>query len=175
MAPGLGDSPAREGVVEITDFQCPYCKRFHDQAFRQLKATYIETGKIQYFVRDFPLGFHGQAKGAAVAAHCAGEQGAYWPMYDELLTNQHHLGPDLNEELANSHQLGVPEFLICLENPEQAKAVEADLAYGQSIGVRGTPNFYIGRIQDGKLAGATRISGAQTFQRFQQVIDSLLQ
>ena len=54
--------------MEFTDFECPFCRRFHEQTFSQLKEQYIETGKIQYLVRDFPLNFHKNAKGAAVAA-----------------------------------------------------------------------------------------------------------
>ena len=82
--PRLGEATAMVGIVEFTDYQCPFCKRFHDQTFSKLKAQYIDTGKIQYIIRDFPLAFHGQAKPAAVAAHCAQAQGDYWTMHHEL-------------------------------------------------------------------------------------------
>lgn len=172
--PMLGDAEATVGIVEFTDFQCPFCKRFHDQTFGQLKTTYIDTGKIQYLLRDFPLGFHRQAKGASIAAHCAGKQGAYWSMHHELFTNQRRLGPKLYEELARKLELNGEQFATCLEEPAQAKAVETDFAYGQSVGVRGTPNFFVGRIEDGKLVGARRISGAQPLAAFQRVLDPLL-
>ncbi len=173
--PMLGDTKATVGIVEFTDFQCPFCKRFHDQTFSQLKNSYIDTGKIQYLLRDFPLSFHRQAKGAAMAAHCAGEQGTYWPMHQELFTNQRRLGPELYEELAKKLELDGEQFATCLEDPEQAKALDADFAYRQSIGVRGTPNFFVGRIENGKLVGARRLSGAQPLQAFTRTLDPLLQ
>lgn len=173
--PKLGAAEATVGIVEFTDFQCPFCKKFHDQTFPQVKTTYIDTGKVQYFVRDFPLGFHAQAKPAAIAADCAGKQGTYWPMHHELFTNQKRLGPELYQELADSNELDMQDYLACLDDPERAKSVEADFAYGKSIGVRGTPNFFIGRIQDGKLLAATRISGAQSFPKFKQLLDSFLE
>ncbi len=172
--PRLGDAKATVGIVEFTDFQCPFCKRFHDQTFNQLKQSYLDTGKVQYFVRDFPLGFHGQATGAAMAARCAGRQGAYWPMHHALFTHQRRLGPELYDELAKQLALDGGKFSACLEDSAQTKAVEAELAYGQSIGVRGTPNFFVGRIEDGKLVAASRISGAQSLAGFQRVLDPLL-
>ncbi len=174
QTPRLGNPEATVGIVEFTDYQCPFCQRFHVQTFGQLKEQYIETKKIQYIVRDFPLDFHRHAKDASIAAHCTGQQGAYWAMHHELFTNQRRLGPDLYEELATTLELDGQEFLSCLKAPEQAKAVEADLAYGQQIGVRGTPNFFIGRIDDGKLVKATQITGSQPFSAFSQAIDSLL-
>ena len=172
--PALGDETATVGIVEFTDYQCPFCKRFHDQTFEKIKETYIDTGKIQYRVRDFPLDFHQEAKPAALAARCANQQGAYWTMHHELFVNQRSLGKNLYSTLAKKLELAEEEFSNCLNNPEQGKEVEASLNYGKSIGVRGTPNFHIGRIQDGKLVQATRISGAQPFTRFSNVIDALL-
>ncbi len=172
--PVLGDPQATVGIIEFTDFQCPFCKRCHDQTFGQLKQSYIDTGKIRYLVRDFPLNFHAHAKEAAMAAHCAGNQKVYWPMHHSLFTNQRRLGPELYDELAKKLQLDGETFSTCLQNPEQAKAVDADFAYGQSVGVRGTPNFFIGRIEGGTLVGAQQISGAQPVAAFQRVLEPLL-
>lgn len=171
----LGDSTAKVGIVEFTDFQCPFCKRYHVQAFAQIKEVYIETGKIRYVVRDFPLGFHNQAKSAAVAARCAGQQGKYWAMLHELFVAQERLASDLYPELAKTLELKVDDFLVCFNDPKELNQVEADLTYGESIGVRGTPNFFIGRIQDGKLMQAKSISGALPFINFQEAIDAFLQ
>jgi len=172
--PSLGDPHAQVAVVEFTDFQCPFCRRFHTQTFDQLKNAYIETGKIRYLVRHFPLSFHAHAKPAAVAATCAGKQGQYREMQHALFTNQRRLGPDLYSELAASLKLKEEAFHACLQDPAQLKAVDTDQQYGQRIGVRGTPNFFIGRIQDGKLVHATRLSGAQPFSIFARNLDPLL-
>ena len=95
-------------------------------------------------------------------------------MHHELFANQRRLGPELYDELAKNLGLAGEEFSTCLKDPEQMKAVEADLAYGQRVGVRGTPNFFIGRIEDGQLVAARQISGAQPVAAFQRVLDSLL-
>ncbi len=172
--PILGDRQAKVGVVEFSDYQCPFCSRFHSQTFPKLKKNYIDTGKVQYVVRDFPLDFHRQAKEAAIAANCAGQQDAYWEMQHALFTNQRRLGPELYVELAKTLNLKVQAFRTCLQEADQEKEVDNDLAYGQSIGVRGTPSFFVGRVQGGQLVKARRITGAQPFPVFAQAIDSLL-
>ncbi|MDR4493774.1 MAG: thioredoxin domain-containing protein [Nitrospirales bacterium] len=171
----LGDSNANIGIVEFTDFQCPFCKRNHFEAFSKLQEAYIGTGKILYTVRDFPLAFHAHAKEAAVAARCAGELGQYWAMVHQLFENQKHLGSSLYPEQAKVLNLREKEFEDCLKDPKQVANVEKDLTYGKSIGVGGTPYFFIGRIEGKKLVKAQRISGARPFSNFSTIIDSLLE
>lgn len=174
-AASLGNSDAQIAIVEFTDYECPFCQRFHNQTFSQLKNDYIDSGKIRYFLRNFPLGFHAQAKPAAIAAICAGEQGRYWEMSHELFVNQRRLGPELFDELATQLQFDEANFKSCLKNPAHETRIQTDLTYGQSIGISGTPHFFIGRIEDGKLVKAKRIVGAQPFSQFSRVIDSLFQ
>ncbi len=173
--PSLGNANATVGIVEFTDYECPFCQRFHTQSFGKIKETYLDSGKVRYFLRNFPLGFHAQAKPAALAAYCTGEQGQYWEMSHELFMNQRKLGVELYNDLADTLGVHETEFHACLENPGNLQRIEADLTYGKSIGVRGTPKFFIGRIQDGKLVSTKQISGAQPFAAFQRVLDSLLQ
>ncbi|WP_428772575.1 DsbA family protein [Vibrio sp.] len=85
--PSLGSNEAKIAIIEFSDFQCPYCKRFSDNTFNQIKEHYIDTGKVRYIARDFPLKFHPQAKGAAIAAMCSFQQQAYWPMRMKLFSN----------------------------------------------------------------------------------------
>ncbi|MGH8488734.1 MAG: DsbA family protein, partial [Gammaproteobacteria bacterium] len=96
----LGDPAAKIGIVEFSDFQCPFCLRSHTQTFPRLKESYITNRKLRYVYRDFPLDFHKEAKTAAVAANCAGKQGVYWEMHDALFMNQKRLGAPLYEKLA---------------------------------------------------------------------------
>src|SRR5690606_19222030 len=93
--PTLGSQQAKVAIVEFTDYQCPYCAQYHSETFENLKKEYIDTGKVQYVLRDFPLDFHAYAKGAAIAANCAGEQDAYWQMNHQLFSNQSELGDGL--------------------------------------------------------------------------------
>jgi protein-disulfide isomerase len=171
----LGPAGAPVAIVEFSEYQCPFCRRFHEQTLPQLKERYIDTGKVRYVFRDFPLdSIHPQAKAAAVAAHCAGKQGSYWQMHDALFTNQPRLGPPLYAELAGTLKLDARTFQACLEAKDSAKEVDDDQAYGESIGVQGTPHFFIGRLKDGQIVDVKRLSGAQPLPAFTQVIDELL-
>lgn len=172
--PILGDESAKVAVVEFSDYQCPYCSRFHKQYFAGLAQRYIDTGKVKYVLRDFPLSFHSKAKGAAIAANCAGEQGAYWKMKESLFANQSQLGDPLYGKLAQELSLDSRRFAACLKSDDMAREVDEDFAYGQSVGVRGTPTFFVGRVEDGRLVNATRIVGSRGVAAFAQVIEPLL-
>ena len=173
--PTLGDQHATVAIVEFTDYQCPYCEKYHSQTFAKLKKEYIDTGKVRYVLRDFPLDFHDHAKTAAIAANCAGEQDAYWQMNDQLFANQSELGGGLYQRTALSLGLNMDQFEACLNSPEQARKIEADVAYGQEIGVNGTPTFFIGRVQNGQLADAREVSGTQPLSAFSRIIEPLLE
>jgi protein-disulfide isomerase len=108
--PRLGNRQAPIGIVEFSDYQCASCLRFYTQILPRLKEAYIDTGRVQYIWRDFPLDSHAEAKGAAVAANCAGKQGVYWEMHQELFTNQHRLGTNLYEELPTTLKLHLRIF-----------------------------------------------------------------
>ena len=86
--PVLGDANAKVTVIEFTDFQCPFCGRHFEQTFGQIKENYVDSGKVKYVLRDFPLSFHPHAEEAAEAAECANDQGKFWEMHDELFSNQ---------------------------------------------------------------------------------------
>ena len=173
--PALGSPTAPVAVVEFSEFQCPFCRRHFDQTFSGLKQSYIDTGKVRYVFRNFPLvEIHPNAKAAAVAAYCAGQQGAYWKMHDALFANQSRLGPALYEELAKSLDLDAKKFQACREARESEKAIEDDMAYAQSVGVQGTPHFFIGHLKGGQVVDVQRVNGAQPLAAFTQVIEGLL-
>ena len=172
--PVLGDKQAKIAIVEFTDYECPFCESYHSETFPQIKKAYVDTGKVQYILRDFPLGFHDQAKPAAIAANCAGQQNAYWKMNDILFTKQAELGKDLYTQSAESLGLNMDQFLSCLKRDEQEQEVTADLTYGQQIGINGTPTFFVGRIREGQLANAKEIGGAQGMEVFEEILETLL-
>ena len=169
----LGDEDASYAIVEFSDFQCPYCSRHAESVFPQIKKELIDTGKIRYTVRDYPLGFHKEAKGAAIAANCAGEQDRYWDMHEVLFANQRKLKNDFYIETAQSLNLEQDKFTQCLENPAKSKAVDQDIAYGNSLGVTGTPKFFVGRIKDNTIIDIQVISGAQNYDAFSGAIERL--
>ena len=163
--PFLGDANAPVTIVSFEDYQCPFCKRAFDQTFPQLKRDYIDTGKVKYVYRDFPLSFHPQASSAAEASECADDQGKFWDYHDAIFNNQNRLGRDLYIELAGQLNLDVDKFTQCIDTGEFRQEVQADASYGSQIGVSGTPTFFINGI---------KLVGAQPYAAFQQVIEAEL-
>ncbi|GIU29336.1 thioredoxin domain-containing protein [Shewanella schlegeliana] len=172
--PSLGDVTAQLAIIEFSDYQCPYCKRFIDQTFTKLKSNYIDTGKIQYLTRDFPLNFHPKAKGAAIAANCSLQQNAYWPMRDTLFKNMQQLDDELYQQTASNLSLDITKFNACLADEQMLNKVQQDVAYGSSLGIRGTPSFVIGRVENGQLISPKLVVGAQNYQTFALLLDELL-
>lgn len=172
----MGSADATIAIVEFSDFQCPYCERFFTQTLPKLEENYIDTGKVRFYFRDFPLTqIHPQAKAAAIAANCAGRQGAYWKMHNALFSNQSELGAALYQRLAQELSLDVPTFEACLAEPAVSQKVDQDLAYGQKLTVQGTPHYFVGKVQDGQIVNVLRVNGAQPYELFAKVLDSLLQ
>ena len=169
----LGDSKARYAIVEFSDYQCPYCSRHARTVFPRIKKELIDTGSVKYALRDYPLGFHGEAKGASVAVRCAGEQDKYWEMHAEVFANQRKLGDEFYKETAKAFSLDSQAFSTCLANPVQGSAVDQDVAYGNSLGVTGTPKFFVGKVQGDEITDVIVISGAQSFAAFSGAIERL--
>jgi len=173
-APMLGSADAPVTLVEFSDYQCPFCQRFFATTLPALKRDYIDAGKIRYVFRDYPLEMHAQARQAAEAAHCAGEQGKYWEMHDALFQNQEGLTPPQLAE--HAHSVGVDDtaFAACLASGRYAALVTRGLADGAAAGVQGTPAFVVGRTQAGDVVEGTPIRGAQPLETFRRIIDQLL-
>ncbi len=160
-----GDANAPVTIVEWTDYECPFCTRFFEQTYPQIEEEYIETGKVKFIVRDFPLSFHQNAQKAAEAAECAGEQGKYFEMHDKLFVEGVSGGVESFKQYAADLGLNTEAFNACLDSGEMAAEVSKDMRDGQAVGIRGTPGFVIN--------GQT-VSGAQPFANFKQVIDAAL-
>ena len=164
-----GDENAPVTIIEFSDYECPFCARFYTQTLAQIQSEYIDTGKVKFVYRDFPLdSIHPQARKSAEAAECAGEQGGnevYFKMHDLLFENGVKGGVDSYKQFAGEIGLDQGKFDDCLDSGEMAAEVNKDLQDGQSYGVTGTPAFFV----NGKL-----ISGAQPFSAFQQAIEAEL-
>lgn len=157
-----GPESAPVEIIEFSDFQCPYCTR-GAETVDQVAKHYGD--KVSFVFRHFPLPFHKEAHLAAQAAECAKEQGKFWEYHDTLFANQKNLfEPDLKSH-AGKVGLDQAKFDECLGSGRHAKTVDDDLAYGKTVGMSGTPGFYInGRV----------VSGAQPFEKFQEIIDQEL-
>ncbi len=169
----LGDPDAKLAIIEFTDYQRPYCARHNQSVLPAIKKQLIETGKAKYAMYDFPLGFHAQAKPAAIAARCAGEQGKYWQMHDVLFKRQRELGPNLFQSAARNLTLDEAAFSDCLRDPVVAATVDSNFDYGGQLGVSGTPKFFVGKVKDNVMTDVIVINGAQGFSAFSSAIARL--
>lgn len=179
--PVLGDKNAKVTLIDFTDYECPFCKRYFDQTFSQIKKDYIDTGKVKYVVRDLPLSFHANAHKEAQAAECAREQGgdsAYFKYHDEIFkrtaSNGTGLALDKLSIIATDLGLDGAALQSCLDADKYKAEVDKDLADAATVGATGTPTFFIGKsTSDGVITG-TKIVGAQPYSAFQAEIDKQL-
>jgi protein-disulfide isomerase len=160
-----GDPDAPVTIVEFSDFECPFCTRFFTQTLPAITEQYIDTGKVKFIYRDFPLSFHPNAQKAAEAAECAEDQGKFWEMHDMLFEKGVGGGTDSFKQFAIDLGVDSAAFDECLDTGKYAEEVQKDLADGSRLGVSGTPGFFI---------NGQYVSGAQPFEVFQQVIEQEL-
>ena len=173
--PVLGRSDAPVTLVEFSDYQCPFCQQFFQNTLPALKRDYIDTGKVRYVFRDYPLDqIHPQARKAAEAAHCAGDQGKYWEMHDLLFRNQRALTlPELANH-ARAIGLDANAFDGCLASGKHAAKVSKGLEDGLAAGIQGTPGFVIGTTEPGPSVEGAAVRGAQPADVFRRLIDQAL-
>ena len=165
-----GTPTAPVTVYEMSDFQCPYCRRFATETFPTIDSAYVATGKVRWVFVNFPLSsVHPNAVAAAVVGLCAAKQGKFWPAHDLLYLHQDVWAP-LKEpaafflSLADSLGLSKPALLSCVKSPTAQDAVRADAEGAERSGAASTPSFYI----EGGL-----LTGAHPIEVFRQVLDSI--
>lgn len=161
----MGSLEAKVTIIEYGDFECPFCKKFHDTTLDNINKNYIEKGFVKYVYRDFPLPKHSDAQKAAEASECAGEQGKFWEMHDKLFDNQGNLGADNLKQLAAEIDLEVGAFEECLDSDRYAVEVINDANKGYSAGVMSTPTFFI---------NDQKVIGAQSYIMFSRIIDAAI-
>ena len=158
-----GNKNAKITIMEFSDFQCPYCSRFHD-TMKQVMAKY--PNQVRWVFKNFPLeSIHPYARKAAVAAECAGEQNKFWEYADAIYTNQSSLNDAYLTTAAKNIGLNTGKFSTCLSSNKYDSRVSADLQQGQTYGVRGTPGSFI---------NGTTIPGAVPFEQIDAMIKPLL-
>lgn len=178
----LGDPDAPITMIEFSDYECPFCKRYFDQTYPEIKKNYIDTGKVKLVFRDLPLSFHDPlATKEAIAANCAKEQGgdeAYYKMHDALFTqttsNGNGLTIDKIYTIAGEVGLNAGNFKTCLDSDKYKDEVSKDLADAGAVGADGTPTFFIGKSDDSGTIEGSRLVGAQPYTAFSTIIDGLL-
>jgi len=159
-----GDKNAPVTLIEYSDFECPYCAR-HVDTLDKILSEY--KGKVRLVYRNFPLSFHPHSKKAAEAAECAGEQGKFWEMHDEIFkaNKSKTMGVDKWKKVAANLGLDTAKFNKCLDSDEYASKITSQMRDGAAAGVKGTPATFV----NGQL-----VSGAVPYESFKQIIDTAL-
>ena len=159
----LGSPAAPVTVVEFSDFQCSFCKKFWTETLPKLKDTHIKKGQVRFIYRHFAiLGKHSLQAGQG--AECAGEQGRFWEYHDKLFSNQGGLA-FTNAKLkqyAQEVDLKIRPFTQCLESDRFVKKIDGETSVAAFLGARGTPTFFV----NGRL-----LVGAQPFEVFRTAIE----
>ena len=170
--PIIGDVDAKITILEFGDYQCTFCYKFHQQTLEKIKESYIDTGKVNYTYKDFPLNGLDSIL-AAEASFCANEQGKYWEYHDTIFNNWagERTGWITSNSLldfAEQNKLNVNEFTECVNNHKYTQKVIENQNFAENIGINATPSFLI--FNDEKLV---RVIGAQPIEKFVDAIQQI--
>lgn len=166
----LGDPNAPVTIIEYSDYQCPFCRRHVLETVPQIKANFIDTGQVYYVFKDFPIAsLHPLAYRLHEAALCAGQSGGsdvYWQVHDLFFGQAETFQVDTLAAMDTAiltafEQAGLPDIQTCLESGENADIVQAGVSEAQSLGINGTPGFFINGFP---------VSGAQPYTLFEYAI-----
>ena len=185
--PVLGNANAEITIIEFSDYQCPFCRKFWTETLPSIQKEYIDTGKVKFVFRDFPLdSIHPAATPAAESANCVKEKGgdeAYFKMHDKIFQEGNILdgGDPITGPVKGTAQFTAVDLKkwakdlgydisSCLDSGKYKSEIQKDLADAQAAGGQGTPFFVI--IKSGEKEGIP-LSGAYPFNTFKQVIDGI--
>ncbi len=163
--PSLGPAGAPITIVEFSDFECPYCRKWQNEVWPQIQEAY--EGQVRLVYRDFPLlSIHPGAVPAAEAANCAGEQDRYWEYHEVLFTTEASFSSESFHAFAEQIGLDRERFETCMAEATYRPEVAKDYQDGTTLGITGTPTFFV---------NGYRVVGALPFDSFKQVIDQALE
>ena len=169
-----GSTSAKVVLIEYSDFQCPFCAQLAANTLPEIRAKYVDTGKVLMAFRHVPLNIHPFARPAGAAAECAGKQGKFWEMHDLLFQRQAELDPDGLLARARDLSLDLESFGACLGG-EGLAIVRKHEGHALVLGVTSTPQLLIGTLeQDGRVRIRARLSGAQPASAVEKALNELL-
>ena len=172
--PALGDPSAPLTIVEFSDFECSYCRRFHEKVMPQLKRDYIDTGLVRFVHKDLPLPFHPHALQAAAAARCAGEQDRYWDLYSGLFDQQKCLNCKGILAIAAEEELNTTALKACMERESTLAVINANRSEASLHNISATPTFIIGPTRSNGSLDGQIIEGALPWDTFKSTIEKAL-
>lgn len=167
----MGDSAAPTWLVMVSDFQCPWCKRWHDDTWPQVERDYVATGKARIAYLHFPItSIHPHAMPAAEASMCAGAQGKFWAFHDSLFATQGDWASMTDatpvfDRIAGGVGLDLATYRQCLDDDVMLPLIAADQQRARASGAQSTPTFF---------AGSKIILGAQPFDSIKVALDAAL-
>ncbi|MGL5831579.1 MAG: DsbA family protein [Candidatus Altimarinota bacterium] len=166
----MGNQNSTVTFLEYSDFECPYCKKYYSESFAKIKANYVDTGKIKYEFKHFPLNIHPKAPEASEASECAADQNKFWEMHDLLFSNQSTWGRssthlEIFKNYAKELNLDTQKFNECLDSHIKAATVQAEYQEGLSKNLSGTPTIFI---------NGQKIVGSQPYSVFENAIENAL-
>lgn len=167
--PGTGAADSELGIIEFSDYECPFCQRHAETVRHDLVKEFVESGVLRYFFANNPLPIHPNAVLMAGGAICAGDQGNHWAMHD-LLFEQPSTTRSGLLALAAGIGIEVARFDACLDSAIPRERIDRDIATAQDLELSGTPGFALGRIDGETLVVTTLIRGAQPLQTFERAI-----
>lgn len=165
-----GNEAAKVWMVVISDFQCPFCKRWHEQTLPQIMRQYVQGGRVRVAYLNLPISSHRNAQPAHESAMCAAEQDAFWPVADALFATQQDWKSKFEVEpyfdsLATRHVRDVARFRRCMRDGHVRQLIATDVSRITRLGVGSTPTFLIGNQM---------LVGAQPYEAFARAIDAAL-
>ena len=175
----LGKEDADITFIEFADYRCPFCHKFHEETFDKIVNNFINTGKAKYLFKDFVVNDRGQYKGsmqAAVASHCAAEQGNYWEYLKEIYKNfkpepLEWINLDSLTKFANNVQIPeIEKFKSCVESNKYQNQIQENGLMAKKLGITGTPSFAI--LKNDKIE--TILPGAIPYEGFEKAISAII-
>ena len=173
--PILGRADAPVTVLEFSDFECPYCRQFHDEVMQKLQRSFIGPGLVRFVHKDLPLPFHRHTIPAAAAARCAEEQSNYWEVYAALYNEQSCLGCKGALEIAGSVVADRATLEACMKTQQTLALIEANRSEASLLGIQATPTFVIGPTIAANRHRGVVIEGAVPWPAFREAIDTALE
>lgn len=176
-AQAIGSPDSVVTLVEFSDYECPFCIRHFQKTWPQINANYVQTGRMRYVFRDFPVDqLHPAAIRAHEAAHCAAEQNKYWDLHNRLFSAPGTHSPEALEERATEAGLNLDAYRACVQSGRTTEAIRQSAAEAVELGASGTPAFFVG-LRDratNQVRVLQAVTGAQPYEVFAKAIDAVI-
>ena len=175
-APSLKTGSPEVVLIEVSDFQCPYCGQSAREVLPRLEEKLVRPGKVEVIFLNLPLPTHPNAFQAAEAAMCAGYQKKFWEMHHLLFANQQALAPAQLPGYAETLGLDVAAFQKCLSDGRPAQEIRREMRVAEELGIAATPIYLLGRWVPGsdKIQVLETIRGVRPYEELEKKLNQLL-